>query len=249
MGDNGIFIGTSGWTYDDWDGRFYPRDVKGPDRLGYYASKFDTVEVNASFYRVPTQPMIDAWNSRLGPDYHFVLKGPRTVTHLKKLKDCGEPLKFFLDRAMSIKALKVILWQLPPSMHKDTERLGSFLSALPAGIRHAVEFRHESWWDEEVAEVLASHSASFVAVSHPKLPDTLFTTTGFLYVRFHGLGNLLYSYLYSDRELGEWADRLEEQMKGRTLYAFFNNDYHANAVKNALTLRDIMGKAGLRKAG
>jgi len=244
MPNQHLYVGTSGWTYDDWSGTFYPEDVKGPDRLSFYAQKFNTVEVNASFYRTPTQPMIDAWNRRLGEDFHLVLKGPRTVTHLKKLRDCREPLEIFLGRALQLRTLRVILWQLPPSLHKDAARLDEFLSGLPQQVRHAVEFRHASWWDDEVAGTLSRHNAAFVAVSHPSLPDTLYPTTDFLYLRFHGLGRQLYRYDYSREELTDWASRLNPHLAGRTLYAFFNNDYQAHAPRNATVFQGLLEGRG-----
>ncbi len=248
MSRRGLYVGTSGWTYDDWDGLFYPADVRGAERLSYYAESFNTVEVNASFYRTPTAPMINAWNKRLGKEFHLVLKGPRTVTHLKKLAECDEALGFFLERAMQLKRLRVILWQLPPSLHKDTSRLDGFLEKLPKDVRHAVEFRHQSWWDDEVKDVLAKHRASFVAVSHPEMPDDVIPTTDFMYVRFHGLKGELYTYDYPDEELARWAGRLAPHLKGRALYAFFNNDYNAHAVKNAFSFRKILAGMALKKA-
>lgn len=235
-----IYVGTSGWTYDDWSGPFYPEEVKGAERLSFYAKKFDTVEVNATFYRNPAPTAIKAWNRRLGPAFHLVVKGSRAVTHLKKIAGCEEPLKAFLVRALQLQRLRVILWQLPPSLHKDVERLERFLSTLPHKVRHAVEFRHESWWDEEVAAALERHKAAFVAISHPTLPDTWFTTTDFLYVRLHGIERQLYRYDYTDVELAEWVERLKPDLAGRTLYAFFNNDYEANAPRNALTFRKLL---------
>jgi len=240
MATQHVYVGTSGWTYDDWSGAFYPEGVKGPDRLSFYAQQFNTVEVNASFYRTPTQPMIDAWNRRLGEDFHLVLKGARTVTHLKKLRDCREPLEMFLQRALQLQTLRAILWQLPPSLHKDTARLDEFLSGLPQQVRHAVEFRHASWWHDEVAATLARHNAAFVAVSHPSLPDAFYPTTDFLYVRFHGLGRQLYRYDYTREELTDWASRLAPHLPNRTLYAFFNNDYHAHAPRNAAVFRELL---------
>lgn len=235
-----IFVGTSGWTYDDWSGRFYPKDIKGADRLSFYADQFNTVEVNATFYRLPTEPMLSSWNRKLREGFHLVVKGPRTVTHLKKLQDCHEPLQKFLERVLQLTRLKVILWQLPPSLHKDLDRLESFLSVLPKKVRHAVEFRHQSWWDDEVAKTLSDRRIAFVAVSHPKLPETIHPTTDFLYVRFHGQERDLYRYDYTDEELSRWVSILKPHLAGRTLYAFFNNDYNANAPRNALTLRELL---------
>jgi uncharacterized protein YecE (DUF72 family) len=248
METQGIHVGTSGWTYDDWAGRFYPPDVKGAARLNYYAGKFDAVEVNASFYRIPTTAMVDAWNRKLAPGFHLVLKGPRTVTHLKKLRDCNKSLDSFFERALELRHLKVILWQLPPSFHRDSSRLDEFLSTLPGQVRHAVEFRHDSWWDDEVEKVLKRHSAAFVAVSHPRLPEEIIQTSDFLYIRFHGHGKDLYTYKYNDEELATWASRITPLLKGRSLYAFFNNDFNANAVNNAISFRNQMTAHALRKA-
>ena len=240
MAKKDIHVGTSGWTYDDWAGPFYPPEVKGAERLTYYAGQFDTVEVNATFYRLPTEAMINAWNRRLGEGFHLVLKASRLVTHRMKLRDCDEALQTFLDRAMRLRRLKVILWQLPPSLQKDVGRLEDFLSSLPPTVRHAVEFRHASWWDEEVVEVLSRRAAAFVAISHPRLPDDVLTTTDFLYVRFHGVAGQLYAHDYTREELAGWVERLRPHLPGRALYAFFNNDYHAYAPRNAGTLRQLL---------
>jgi uncharacterized protein YecE (DUF72 family) len=245
-----IRVGTSGWTYDDWSGSFYPEDVKGPERLSFYATRFDTVEVNASFYRFPSDPMIAAWNRRLAPDFHMVLKGHRQITHRRKLHDCREALAGFLERALPLRTLRVLLWQLPPSLHRDTGGIEEFLVLLKstlreAGtargrVRHALEFRHESWWDEETARVLSRHNAAFLAVSHPRLPEDVLPTTGFLYLRFHGKGRRLYDYDYSDAELAAWCERLQPHVRDRSLYAFFNNDSHANAPRNAVRFRELL---------
>jgi uncharacterized protein YecE (DUF72 family) len=234
-------VGTSGWTYDDWNGIFYPPGVRGADRLTYYAERFDTVEVNATFYRFPQQNAIRAWNQRLPEHFHLVVKGHRSVTHFRKLVDCDEVLGTFLERVRALQRLKVILWQLPPSLHQDLERLEAFLKLLPAdGPRQAVEFRHPSWWADDTAALLAARRAAFVAVSHPQLPADVIPTTDFLYVRWHGLGRELYKYNYSDQELAAWAERLGPHLAGRTLYAFFNNDYDGHALTNAQTLRRLM---------
>lgn len=245
MTSTAIHIGTSGWTYSDWTGIFYPPDLPDSERLSYYASQFDTVEINSTFYRFPPQGMITGWNRRLPEDFHLVVKGTRRVTHLQKLVDCQEVLKAFLDRILPLHTLRVVLWQLPPSLHQDLERLENFLKWLqqfaPA-VRHAVEFRHASWWAEETVRLLRQYAAAFVAVSHPKLPPDVFPTTDFLYLRFHGLGSQLYRYNYSKEELAEWVARLRPHLKGRTLYAFFNNDYEAFAPRNAMVFRQLLAE-------
>lgn len=238
------YVGTSGWTYDDWTGPFYPPDVRGSDRLPFYARHFDTVEVNASFYRVPAPAAVDAWNERLPGRFRLVLKGSRQITHRSRLKDCDEPLEFFLDRVLELRNLKVILWQLPPSLHLDPELLDRFLARLPRSVRHAVEFRHASWWDRETDDVLRRHRAAFVAVSHPRLPSEVRRTTDLVYVRFHGLGSRLYDYDYSLAELRTWERRLRPHRGRRTIYAFFNNDFEANAPRNARTFMRMLGARG-----
>jgi uncharacterized protein YecE (DUF72 family) len=235
-----VYVGTSGWTYDDWSGPFYPEGISGSKRLEFYAEKFDTVEVNATFYRLPTQTMIDAWNRRLKKSFHLVLKGSRLITHRKKLANCEDAVDEFFVRALKLDALRVVLWQLPPSIRKDAERLDAFLCELPGKVRYAVEFRHKSWWDDEVADVLAGHDAAFAAISHPSLPADVLPTTDLLYLRFHGIDRKLYRYDYTDEELSEWVDRVKPHLRGRTLYAFFNNDYHANAPKNAAKFRELL---------
>jgi len=240
MSKRRIYVGTSGWTYDDWAGRFYPAEIKGPERLSFYADRFNSVEINATFYRIPTQAMIDAWNRRLNKDFHLVVKGSRIVTHLKKLQDCQDPLNKFMDQVLKLDTLKVVLWQLPPSLHKNVSLLSQFLKELPRSVRHAVEFRHNSWWDKEVENILSEHDAAFVGVSHPRLPESIRPTTDFLYVRFHGQGRDLYRYDYSKEELSHWVSIVKPRLVGRTLYAFFNNDYQANAPRNALMFRELL---------
>lgn len=240
MDGSRIHVGTSGWSYDDWCGRFYPAGVEGPERLAYYAGLFDTVEVNATFYRLPWTGVILGWNRRLPDGFHLVVKGSRLVTHRKRLLDGDAERDTFLERVSALQTLKVVLWQLPPGLHRDVERLDRFLGGLPTWVRHAVEFRHPSWWDDEVAETLRRHRACFVAVSHPRLPPDVVPTADFLYLRFHGLGPMLYRWDYSGTELEAWAERVRPHLAGRTLYAFFNNDYDANAPKNALAFRELL---------
>ena len=244
-----IHVGTSGWTYDDWSGPFYPAEVKGSERLSFYATRFDTVELNASFYRFPSAVMIDAWNRRLSHRFHMVVKGHRRITHFSKLSGCAESLAGFMERLLDLRTLRVVLWQLPPSLHRDLPRLEEFLILLekttPRGrgrrrVRHAVEFRHASWWDDEVGASLARHAVSFVAVSHPRLPEDVVRTTDLIYIRFHGKGRQLYDYDYSDAELAHWVGRLSDDLPRRDVYAFFNNDWHANAPRNAATFRALL---------
>ncbi len=250
-----VHVGTSGWTYGDWEGVFYPPGVRGPDRLAWYAQRFDTVEVNASFYRFPAETAVAAWNRRLPPGFHLVLKGHRRVTHVHRLGPGGDDvLAAFLARVAPLRRLRVLLWQLPPSLRCDPALLDGFLQRLAARcadlprrrfrLRHAVEFRHPSWWeDPAVPALLRRHRAAFVAVDHPRLPREVFPTADFLYVRFHGSGPRLYDWDYSDTELRAWVRRLLPHLRRRPLYAFFNNDVAARAPRNALRFRRLLERA------
>ncbi|HKI98819.1 MAG TPA: DUF72 domain-containing protein [bacterium] len=242
MPADSVHVGTSGWTYDDWAGRFYPQGVTGVKRLEYYAQHFDTVEVNATFYRLPSATLIGSWNRRLPEGFHLVVKGSRLITHLKRLRGCEDALGTFLARVAELRCLRVILWQLPPSLQRDLPLLEAFLAQLTGPARHALEFRHSSWWHDEVSALLARYGAAFVAVSHPDLPGQVLPTTDFLYLRFHGMGPRRYDYDYSEAELREWVQRAASHQAGRTLYAFFNNDYRAQAPANAETFRALLGR-------
>jgi uncharacterized protein YecE (DUF72 family) len=238
-------VGTSGWTYGSWSGPFYPPAVKGSDRLRFYAERFATVEVNATFYRLPTITMAEAWNRRLPTGFRLVLKGSRVVTHMKKLVAPGRALEVFLERALTMRHLAVLLWQLPPVLARGQEtldRLDRFLAGLPATVRHAVEFRHPSWWDGSTAKLLARHRAAFVAVSHPCLPREIVPTTDLVYLRFHGEGPRLYHYDYSRDQLVDWARRARAAAGAGTVYAFFNNDVDAHAPANARVLADELDR-------
>jgi len=242
-----LWIGTSGWTYDDWDGVFYPAGVKGTAKLDYYVTQFNAVELNATFYRYPTPNMIYSWNRRMPEGFHLAIKASRRITHLRRLQDCGTELTEFFARIRDLRPVRIILWQLPPSLKCDLVSLAGFLellsqSAMP-GVRHAFEFRNKSWWDEGVVPLLQQYRAAFVAISHPTLPSKIVSTTDFLYIRFHGLGRQLYRYNYSDDELSEWVNRIREvcqRQQIENVYAFFNNDFEAHAIKNAMVFRSLM---------
>ncbi|MGQ9763084.1 MAG: DUF72 domain-containing protein [Thermogutta sp.] len=242
-----VWVGTSGWTYDDWHGVFYPPEVKGTARLDFYVTQFHAVEVNATFYRYPTANMIAAWNRRLPKRFHLAAKAPRRITHLKQLSESAADWEEFAQRMTPLESLRVILWQLPPSLHLDLPRLANFLEVLKRSpilnVRHAFEFRHKSWWHPDVAGLLREYQATFVAVSHPTLPSEIISTTEFLYIRFHGLGRQLYRYDYSPDELSDWVNRISEVCRAQRIhhvYAFFNNDFQGNAIKNAKVFQGLL---------
>lgn len=240
-----VRIGTSGWSYDDWAGRFYPEDLPRERWYAHYAERFPTVEINNTFYQLPSENSITTWHDRAPDLFRYAVKGSRYVTHMKKLNDPEEGVGNVVAATEDLKTyLGAWLWQLPPNLHKDVERLEAFLEALPGRWPHAIEFRHASWWDEEVHAALRRHDVAFVWISDKQMPDEFPATAEHVYLRFHGLGgeDQRYRYDYSDTELEEWADRLRDVAEdGHDCWVYFNNDYEANAPRNALTLIDMLG--------
>lgn len=231
------YIGTSGWHYNHWRNRFYPEKSTKADWLGFYAGHFNTVELNNSFYRLPSEKAVANWYKSSPADFIFAVKVSRFITHIKRLKNSEAPLGTFITRAEGLgEKLGPLLYQLPPNMHRDDERLESFLSILPQGMMHVFEFRHRSWLEEEVLEILHKYNAGFCVFDMPDIACPVAATADFAYVRFHGSAGL-YSSFYSDDELAEWAKKLADLATDlKALYIYFNNDAEAFAVRNAMTL-------------
>jgi uncharacterized protein YecE (DUF72 family) len=239
-----VHVGTSGWSYDHWDGVLYPPGTPPRDRLAHYVRRFGTVELNASFYRWPRTATFASWRRRLPSGFQLSVKAPRGLTHAKRLyapetwvgrlTACWHELG---DRRA------VLLVQLPPTQVRDDARLDFFLGLLPDWMRVAVEFRHPSWHDEAVYALLERHSAAYCVMSGAGLPCVLRATAPFVYVRLHGPDDAhLYAGSYPDADLRWWADRIGEWARdGRDVYAYFNNDGHGHAVRNAETLRALTG--------
>lgn len=242
-----VLVGTSGWQYDDWRGTVYPADLPTARWFRAYSEWFPTVEVNASFYRLPTEAAVRRWGEQAPPGFVYSAKGSRFTTHNLKIGGDRLPDSVALVTgrlALMGAALGVVLWQLPPQLHRDDERLDRFLGLLPGGTRHAVEFRHASWWAEGPAEVLRSHGAAFVRASGLGMPADAPRTAGFTYTRFHGHGEQAYRYDYADDELAPWAAAIAAaHVDG---YAYFNNDVEGHAVRNARTFTAMLaeGRAG-----
>jgi uncharacterized protein YecE (DUF72 family) len=239
-----LHIGTSGWSYDHWEGVLYPPGLPSGKRRQVYVEHFDTVELNASFYRWPREQTFETWNRELPPGFVMTVKAPRGLTHARRLKDPGP----WIDRlTKSWHALRdrrgVLLLQLHPAHERDDQRLDGFLSLLPDWMDVAVEFRHPSWHVGEVMGILERHQAAYVVMSGPKLPCILRATAPFTYVRFHGPdSDRMYAGSYSDADMHWWADRIEEwRAQERDVYAYFNNDGEGHAVRNADTLRGLLG--------
>ncbi len=239
-----IHIGTSGWSYDHWQGVLYPYPTPVRDRLGYYVQKFQTVELNSSFYRWPKQITFSRWYQRLPDKFQLTVKAPRGLTHAKKLyapdvwmeriKTCWHELHH--KRA-------VLLVQLAPQQTCDYDRLAYFLNQIPYWMRVAMEFRHPSWNNDAIFSLLEQHQVAYCIMSGAYLPCLLRVTAPFVYVRLHGPDtDYLYGGSYSDTDLHWWADRIREWASmGKDVFVYFNNDGGGNAIRNAQTLRWIVG--------
>jgi uncharacterized protein YecE (DUF72 family) len=238
-----VHIGTSGWSYRHWDGVLYPPGTPPGDRLAIYVKHFRTVELNASFYRWPRTDTFAGWRRRLPEGFQLSVKAPRVLTHAKKL---AAPEEWLGRIATGLEALGdrrcVLLVQLGPAQARDDARLEHFLGLLPRWLRTTVEFRHPSWLDEAVFDILQRHGAAYCVMSGAKLPCVLRATAPFVYVRLHGPdAEHLYAGSYPEDDLRWWAERIGEwTTQGRDVYAYFNNDGEGHAVRNAETLRAFL---------
>lgn len=235
------YIGTSGWHYDHWRSRFYPEKLTKPKWLEFYGTHFTAVELNNSFYRLPSEAAFATWRDSSPANFTFAVKVSRFITHIKRLRDVEEAVDKFITRAQILgEKLGPLLYQLPPNMHRDDERLESFLSILPQGVRHVLEFRHQSWLEESVFRILDKYNIGLCVFDMPSLSCPLVATADFAYVRFHGSTGLYWS-CYSDEELADWAKRLADlAVNVKAVYIYFNNDAEAFAVRNAITLRGYL---------
>ena len=246
-GPHPIRIGCSGWNYAHWrNGVFYPPRCAARNWLRFYARYFDTVEVNSTFYRLPRASSVARWVEESPPEFTFAVKVSRYITHVKRLVDAHEHLPLLFERIAPLRAspkLGPLLWQLPPTFARDDARLREALAQFPRELRHAVEFRHDSWFDPQTLELLADHGVALVVAGSPVESEA-----GFSYVRFHrGLrgrrGN------YSDAELAEWAEMLRRRAARGDVYAYFNNDWEGFAPRNASRLRELLGIAAYESCG
>jgi uncharacterized protein YecE (DUF72 family) len=238
-----VHIGCSGWNYQDWRERVYPRGCSPSRWLEHYATLFNTVEVNATFYRLPTRGAVARWVEQTPDDFLFALKASRYLTHMKRLTDLGGGVERFYERIDPLvrsPKLGPVVWQLPGNFHRDDERLARALRALPRG-RHAFEFRHASWFCDDVVALLREHGAALVIGDHPERPfQTREITAGFTFLRFH-YGSRGRRGNYSDTELDEWAGRVRAMRRRADVFAYFNNDWEGFAVRNAQGLRKRLG--------
>jgi uncharacterized protein YecE (DUF72 family) len=240
-----VRIGTSGWSYPHWRGSFYPEGLPVKDQLAFYASRFSTAEINGSFYRLPTDKAVAGWREAVPDGFLFAWKASRFITHTKRLKEVGDSIALVFGRMEGLgDRLGPALFQLPPMMKADPERLGAFLPLLPKGRRCVVEFRHPSWYAPDIFELLRAHDVALCVSDHHDAPAPWECTASFVYVRGHGPGGG-YSGSYSDAELRAWAKRIKAWMaEGRDAYAYFDNDIGTAAPGDAERLRGML-KSGL----
>lgn len=237
-----IRIGTSGFHYKHWKGPFYPEKMPESKMLQFYCERFDTVELNNSFYRLPTPEAFDCWRDATPPNFVFAVKASRFLTHNKKLKDPENALENLLPRAARLeKKLGPVLFQLPPKWRVNVERLEGLLAILPRDVRYAFEFRELSWITPQVNDVLIRFRSAFCIYELAGYHSPLDVTSDFAYVRLHGPAAGKYQGSYSDAKLGEWAARIENWAKElKAIYIYFDNDQAGYAANNALTLRNMV---------
>jgi uncharacterized protein YecE (DUF72 family) len=242
-----LFIGTSGWNYADWKRRFYPDDLKSKEFLSFYAKQFRTTEVNSSFYHLPKTTTCQNWAAQVPNDFVFAVKASRFITHIRRLKEATDAWRAFLEHTSALGRKRgPILLQFPPSFRKDTELLAAFLqggSQIESvdDIHLAFEFRHSSWFDQEVYGILAKQGSALVIAHSQRYPQAPFVpTSGFVYLRLHGPGTLFAS-SYTDGDLRHWAADVRAWIdSGRSVYVYFNNDYQGFALENARRLIDMI---------
>jgi uncharacterized protein YecE (DUF72 family) len=238
-----VHIGCSGWNYKDWRERFYPKGLPARRWLEHYADHFDTVEVNNTFYRLPTLSAVEGWAEQSPPRFVFTVKASRYLTHIKRLTDLDQGVERYYERIQPLidaKKLGPVLWQLPGNFQRDDDKLRNALKALPKG-RHCFEFRHPSWFVDEVYELLRKKRVALVIGDHPERPFQSYEmTANWTLVRFH-YGHRGRDGNYSARELEEWAKRIGAWREHTEVFAYFNNDWSAYAVRNALDLKRLLG--------
>jgi uncharacterized protein YecE (DUF72 family) len=236
-GESGVNvrIGTSGYSYAEWKGNFYPEKMAAKDMLRYYAERFPTVEINNTFYRMPKEPLLEGWAAQVPESFQFVIKATQRITHIKRLKECGEELSFLFRVTATLAArLGPILFQLPPNFRKDVPRLQGFFDAMPERRRLAVEFRHASWFDDETFQTLRDHGAALCVADtgeEPIVPLVATTDWGYLRLRREDFG---------DADLKEWAGKIRDQ-PWSDAFVFMKHEEEGRGPKLAKRLIEIVG--------
>ena len=234
-----VRVGTSGWNYPEWKGSFYPETIKPAAMLPFYAGRFSTVEVNNTFYRMPTATVVEGWAAAVPPAFTFVLKAPQRITHFARLRDVDEPLRFFCDTARLLGArLGPLLFQLPPNFRADPGRLADVLARLPADVRAAFEFRHASWFTDEVYARLASRNAALCVVDAEEGATPAIATADWGYLRLRAAG-------YDDQALRGWVETIRRVGAGwRDAFVFFKHEEQGTGPALASRLVTVLAAPG-----
>ena len=230
-----LYVGTSGYSYKEWKGNFYPEDLSAKHMLRYYGERFRTVEINNTFYRMPKAAVLEAWAGEVPADFRFVLKASQRITHVQRLKDAGDSVSYLLEVSGALRErLGPLLFQLPPGLKKDATRLREFLALLPGEPRAAFEFRHPSWFDEEVFGLLRDHRAALcIADAEGDLEVPLVATADWGYLRLRRPD-------YGDAELKTWVKRVREQ-DWRDALVFFKHEDEGKAPQLATRFLELAG--------
>lgn len=241
---NKIYVGCSGFTGRDWKGIFYPEELPGKEQLTFYSTKFNAVEINSTFYRKPRQQTLEKWRSAVHDDFRYFIKIPKTITHILKLENTMQEVSAFCDYISEGlgKKLAGFLFQLPPSYHYSEENLQKVLSTVNSNYLNVIEFRHSSWWREDIFEILKQNNLIFSGVSYPKGISDEFITNHqkTAYYRLHGVP-VMFKSEYTDAELQNLAEKIKES--DRDVYVFFNNTWGTAALKNAQHLQELLIKS------
>ena len=231
-----LYVGTSGYSYKEWKGSFYPEKIPAKEMLRFYSERLSTVEINATFYRMPQASMLENWMEQVPTSFRFSLKAPQRITHFKRLKDTEEETKYFFDTAAVLAdELGVVLFQLPPNMKKDLPRLETFLTQLPPATRAAFEFRHPSWFDDDVLDLLRSQNRALCVSDTDDLPAThIDKTADWGYLRLRRVN-------YSEENLADWLGRIRDQNWNET-FLFFKHEDEGTGPKLAAHFLELANK-------
>lgn len=237
-------VGTSGFSYKEWKGSFYPEDLPDRAMLGYYAERLPAVEINNTFYRLPRASLLESWAAQVPVTFRFVLKASRRITHFKRLKDSGDETGYLLGTAQALgERLGALLFQLPPNLPRDLDRLQRFLEILPAGARYAFEFRHPSWREEGVLAALGARDCAWVAVDAEEeeaaAPEAIPATASWGYLRLRRME-------YPRADLAAWAARVASQDWSQ-VFVFFKHEDAGAGPRLALEFSEIFARAAERR--
>lgn len=237
-----IHIGTSGWYYNHWVGSFYPEDTNSGDFFNYYTKNFDTLEINNTFYRLPSDKTLNHWLSQTPEDFVYSFKASRYITHMKKLKDpMFSTFSFFEKIKLLEDKIGPVLFQLPPYWGVDSERLGVFVKGLPENYRYVFEFRDKSWINQEVKQILEDNNCAFCIYHLEGYLTPKWVTADFVYIRLHGPEKVAYKGKYSEKDLKAWAEDIKKwEEEGKDVFCYFDNDEKGYAPINAKELKELL---------